>query len=260
MIKTSTTAPKYYKENKYMKIRNILFVLVLAFLIPLTTSAQKKKMWNKPLYDSYLYHFGFSFSLGYLDFSVDHSLNFAHSDTIYSVLGTAKPIFGANIVGNLKLNDHFDLRFIPGISFGQRNLQYIVSKPDTGFYYHDMKIESTFLEFPFYIKYRAIRKNNYRPYLIAGVKYAMDLATRKKIKEKEKPKIRLNRHDILAEAGFGVDFYLPYFKFSTQISFSYGLLNMVNYDYSIEDKENEMYANVFDRLGTKMVTVSIFFE
>lgn len=240
------------------KRKNIILLLIL--LLPISLFAQKKKLWNKPLYDSYRYHFGFSFSLGILDFSVDHSLNFAHSDTMYSVLGKPKASFGAYIVGNLKLSDHFDLRFIPGISFGQRDLVYLIKKKENIFDYHNMRIESTFLHFPLYIKYRAIRESNYRPYIIFGANYLVDLATRKKVKEQEKPKIRLNRHDIILEAGFGVDFYLPYFKFSSQLTFGYGLLNMVNYSYPVEDKENEPYANVFKRLGTKMVTLSIYFE
>ena len=67
------------------------------------------------------------------------------------------------------------------------------------------------------------------------------------------PKIRLNRQDILLEMGFGVDYYLPYFKFTTELRFSYGLLNMVNYDDS-------QLTRVYDRLGSKMVTLTIYFE
>lgn len=238
-----------------MGLRRILILGII--LLPLLGNAQKKKIWNKPLYDSYTFHFGFSFSAGILDFSVGHTGDFLDesiSDTIYSVEGIKKPIFGASIVGNLKLTDNFDLRFIPGLAFGQRDLQYLQNLPDRGGYsYHTMKIESTYLQFPLLIKYRAVRQNNYRPYLIAGINYTMDLATRKKVKEEEKPKIRLNRHDVLLEAGFGVDSYLPFFKFSTELKFSYGLMNMVNYDKS-------EYSLVFDRLGTKMVTLAIYFE
>ncbi len=242
-----------------MKLKKGIILLLL--LIPATIFAQKAKVWNKPLYDSYRYHFGFAFSLGVLDFSVDHSDDFNNldvMDSVYSVVGHAKPIFGASIVGNLKLNNNFDLRFIPGLSFGQRDLQYLVKGEGVDFMYVNRVIESTFLQFPLLVKYRAVRENNYRPYLIAGVNYTIDLATRKKIKVPAIepdffPKTKLNKHDILIEAGFGIDYYLPYFKFTTELKFSYGLMNIVNYD----DSE---YSQVFDRLGTKMVTLSIFFE
>ncbi len=246
----------------HMTIKKAL-ILVLLF-IPTAIFAQKAKVWNKPLYDSYQYHFGFAFSLGSLDFAVDHSDDFNNldiMDTVYAVTGYSKPIFGASIVGNLKLNNNFDLRFIPGLAFGQRDLKYLVTK-DEGetFSYRNMKIESTFLQFPLLIKYRAVRENNYRPYLILGVNYTIDFATRKKVKEEEKPKINLNKHDLLIEAGFGIDYYLPFFKFTTELKFSYGLMNVVNYSYDAEDRESQIYADVFDRLGTKMVTLTIFFE
>lgn len=230
-------------------IKRIIFIFIL---FPLCVMGQKSRVWNKPLYDSYPYHFGFAFSLGILDFSVIHSPEFNNFDTVLSVNGDAKPIFGAHIVGNLKLNDNFDLRLIPGLSFGQRDLEYkAVYNGQIRTY--DRKIESTLLQFPLYIKYRAIRENNYRPYLLLGANYTLDLATRKKIDADEEVKVRLKKHDILLETGFGIDYYLPYFKFSTEIKFSYGLFNLVDYD----DTE---YTDIFSRLGTKMVTVSIFFE
>ncbi len=235
--------------------RKLLFIILL---IPVVLFAQKSKPWNKALYDAYPHHFGFSFSAGILDFSVAHAYydnpNFlAKEDSIFSVEGHAKPLFGASMVANLRLNGNWDLRFTPGLHFGQRNLDYLVLRKDSSVYSHTMKIESTLLQFPILLKYRATRQNNYRPYVIFGVNYAIDLAARKKIKEEERPKIRLNRNDVYLEMGFGVDYYLPYFKFSTEVRFSYGLLNVVNYD-------NTGFTNVFDRLGSKKVTFIIYFE
>lgn len=237
-------------------MRKLFKILPLLILLPVLLSAQKSKVWNKPLYDAYPYHFGFSFSTGVLDFSVAHDIQFNQFDSVYSVEGSAKPIFGASIVGVLKLNENLDLRFLPGLSFGQRDLKYLykyTEGEDTVFTSHTMKIESTHLQFPLLIKYRSTRENNYRPYIIAGTNYTIDLASQKKIKESEKPKIRLKRHDILLEAGFGVDYYLPFFKFSTELKFSYGLLNMVNYDQT-------EFTRAYESLGTKMVTFSIYFE
>ena len=55
------------------------------------------------------------------------------------------------------------------------------------------------------------------------------------------------------EIGVGVDYYLPFFKLSTEIRFSYGMLNIVNYD----DRE---ITKAFDKLGSKMVTFIVYFE
>jgi len=269
--------------NSHMQTRR--FILILIVLLPLVAVSQKKQVWNKPLYDSYKFHFGFGFSLGMLDFAVAHSNQWNLNDTTpaYSVLAKSKPIFGASMVTNLKINDFLDLRFIPGLSFGQRDLTYLVdyTKVTTNSqgqyidengniyngenaYYHNMKIESTYLQFPLLLKYRAMRESNYRPYLVGGLNYTLDLATRKKVKEDELPKVRLKQHDILLELGAGIDFYLPYFKFTTELKFSYGLINMMEYDYEPElrgtDKDGQPYADMFDRIGTKMLTLVIYFE
>jgi len=233
-------------------------LVILLFLIPVSLFAQKAKVWNKPLYDAYPFHFGFAFTFGVLDFSVAHSdyfLNQPDSNKIFSIEGQQRPLFGASMVSNLRINDNLDLRFIPGLHFGQRDLTYVMVSDKTPYdtISHNMKIESTFLQFPLLLKYRAVRQNNYRPYLIGGVNYAIDLAARKKIKDEEQPKIRLNRQDIYLEVGFGVDYYLPFFKFSTELRFSYGLMNVVTYD-------DTRYTKVFDKLGSKMTTLVIYFE
>ena len=236
-----------------MQLRKIVILLIL---LPLGLFAQKKKPWNKPLYDAMPYHYGFAFTGGILDFSVTHSATFNSFDTVYSVEGIAKPLFGASIVGNLRLNENWDLRFLPGLYFGQRNLDYLLSEIngiDTSYYNHTMKIESTILQFPLLVKYRAVRESNYRPYVVFGVNYALDLAARKKIKPEEEPKIKLNAQDVYLEIGVGVDYYLPFFKLSTEVRFSYGMLNIVNYD-------GREITNAFDKLGSKMVTFVVYFE
>lgn len=238
-------------------------LLLILFLFPTMLMAQKSKPWNKPLYDAYKFHYGFAFTGGVLDFSYAPDLNIYNDidrnnpkplDSIFSVEGQSKFLFGASMVGNMRLNENWDLRLLPGLYFGQRDLKYLMTDENSGeIVNHTMKIESTLLQFPLLIKYRAKRENNYRPYVVVGANYAIDLATRKKIKQEEWPKIRLKSHDILLEAGVGVDYYLPYFKFSHELRFSYGLFNMVNYDDS-------RYTKAIRRLGTKMVTLVIYFE
>jgi len=245
-----------------MILKKLLFLL---FVIPLALFAQKSKPWNKPLYDAYPFHYGFAFTGGILDFNVSHAADFNErmgglgldsTLVVYSVEGHAGPLLGASMVGSLRINENWDLRFLPGMYFAQRNLEYLVhdeTLQDSGVVSHTMKIETTYLQFPLLVKYRAVRQNNYRPYVVFGANYALDLAAKKKIEEKEQPKIRLNRNDIFLEMGFGVDYYLTYFKLSTEIRFSYGLANVVNYD-------GTEYTKVFDKLSSKMVTLVVYFE
>ena len=218
----------------------------------ISSIAQKPKIWNKPKYDNYWYHFGISLGINTMDFTIHNSGSFFDLDTVYSIENNRRPGFNINIVTNLRMNENWDLRFVPGLCFGQRDLDYI-QLIDTTLSHHVMQIESTFLQFPFLLKYRAKRLNNYRPYLIVGINYSYDLAAQKKIKEKEKPKIRLNRSDIYLEMGFGIDYYLTYFKFSTELRFSLGVNDMVK-------RDKTEYTRAIEKMNSKIVSLIFYFE
>lgn len=147
---------------------------------------------------------------------------------------------------------------MPGFDFGQRNL---------GFYYVDksgkiatadiMKIESSMLDFPLLIKYKAKRINNYRPYIIAGGSVRYDLASKKTFDEDQKIYILLKPIDVYFEVGFGIDYYLQYFKFSTEIKFSLGNLNILNPKIASEHPE---YIHALTRLNSQILMLSLHFE
>ncbi len=228
-------------------------IIIFFCLLTINAVAQKKKLLNKPKYDNYRYHFGFALGLNTMDFTIHNAWNFNDLDTVLSIENNRRPGFNINIVTNLKINENWDLRFTPGLCFGQRDLDYLLLNKDSTASHHVMQIESTFLQFPLYLKYRAKRLNNYRPYLIGGISYNYDLAAQKKIKETEKPKIRLMRSDIYLEMGFGIDYYLTYFKFSTELRFSLGMNDVVK-------RDRTEYTHAIERMNSKIVSLIFYFE
>ncbi|OGU15749.1 MAG: hypothetical protein A2X63_03510 [Ignavibacteria bacterium GWA2_35_8] len=187
-----------------------------------------------------------------MDFTINNSGDFFTLDSVYAVENQSMMGFNLGIISDLRLNQHWTLRFLPGLIFGQRNMEYLVVKDDK-LITKIMKIESTFLDFPLVFKYRAQRINDYRPYLLAGGSYKFDLAAQKEIKEEEKPKIRLKRSDFYYEIGFGIDYYLPYFKLSTELKFSVGILNMIKPD-------NTQFTGAIEKMNSKMIILSFHFE
>jgi hypothetical protein len=109
------------------------------------------------------------------------------------------------------------------------------------------------LDFPIYIKYKSERYNNFRAYVIGGLKYSMDIASKEKIDDKGQEIVKLKKHDLMAEIGFGLDFYLEYFKFSPQIKISYGLLNLLT-------KDKTVYTQSINRLTANGWMLSFTFE
>ena len=65
--------------------------------------------------------------------------------------------------------------------------------------------------------------------------------------------IKLKKDDLLGEVGFGIDFYLEYFKFSPEIKLSYGFLNIIS-------KDDSGYTKLINDLNTNGWMLSFTFE
>lgn len=228
------------------RIHKIILCLSLVLLPGNAIFAQVARVQNKPGYDYKWIHFGFMVGVNTMDFGfqrppLDSTLYFAD-------VSGAKPGFQVSIVSDLRLGDRFSLRFLPGITFGARELSF----------YSDMglenrsTIESNYLDFPLVMKYKSVRVNNYRPYLIGGVSLRYDMA-RKPYDFDFQPVI-LNRLDVFLELGFGIDFFLQYFKFAPEIKLSAGFMDVHN-------KENtDVYNRSIEGLNAYLVMLCFYFE
>lgn len=220
------------------------------------------------MYDKKPVHFGFTVGLNTMDFNVTLSGDSYANDTLYADVSRLSPGFNVGIVSNFKLNEYFDLRILPGITFGERSLSYhkhIVKQTSSGvdtiyniIYNDDNRIEASFLEFPMIIKYKSRRINNFRPYLLGGVNYRIDLAARKEYDDMDKVYLRLRRSDIYYEVGFGIDFYNRYFKFSAELKLAVGM-----FDILVHDPTGSKYPQLvtaIDRLQSNLWLLSFHFE
>ena len=157
------------------------------------------------------------------------------------------------IVSNLRIGKYTDLRFVPTLVFGERHLYYGFIDEEHKDDEHIKRIESTLIDFPIYIKYKSARYNNFRTYVIGGLKYSMDIASQDKIDDEGQEIVKLKKNDLMGEIGFGLDFYLESFKFSPQIKLSYGLLDLLSKDESV-------YTQSLNRLTTNGWLLSFTFE
>lgn len=235
-------------------MRKILgFILLFSFTEGL---AQIKKPENSPLYDYDAIHFGFSVGLNTMDFGIKPAYSVKFPDSVKSVDVKRYPGFNLNIISNLRVNDYLDIRFLPGLVFGQRDLIYTIEDTtQSNTENRTVSIESIFVEAPLVIKYKAHRLNNHRHYVVGGINYRFDMDG-KEIDPDQKRKDRLrklNRSDIYYEIGYGIDFYLPYFKLSSELKFSVGLLNILRPDQS-------KLTSSIKKLNSRMVILSFHFE
>lgn len=216
--------------------------------------AQKQKPKNESWYDDKFMHFGFTLGFNTMDFVVTPSQHYLAIDSLYPEVSILNPGINIQIVTNVRLSDHFDARFLPGVSFGQRTLRYYKNQV---IYNDRQKMESSFLEFPLLLKYKGDRLNNVRPYVIGGFNYRYDLAGKKEFDDEKPIYIRLKRPDLYYEVGAGLDFYLTYFKLSMEIKMSNGLTDVLVKEPAPGHAE---YYNALEKLRSQIWVLSFHFE
>ena len=233
-----------------------IFILIL-LISPILGLAQQETVKHYQKIDQKPFHFGYTLGINTMDFGIYPSET-AVSEDLYPDVTNLSPGVDISIVTNFRLGRYLDFRFLPGISLGQRNLTYYENvNTDEAKAVNEMILGSTFINLPFNIRYEAQREKNYRPYLIGGVNFRWDMARNKDFNSTENIFVKLKPFDVYVEGGFGVDFYLPYFKLSTEIKFSVGMLNVLNPD---KHEANPGYVSSIEKLKSRMVSLSFHFE
>lgn len=235
-------------------MKNIPILIAFLFILnPLYS--QVKKVQNDPGYDFKRLHFGFTVGLNTMDFGIRRpdltdtsTYHLFHAD-----VSRISPGFQVSIVSDLRLADYFSLRFLPGITFGQRTLYFYKDS----IFDRKMEVESNFLDFPLLVKYKSKRVNNYAPYIVAGGNIRYDLAARKDYEEDSNIYVRLKPFDVYFEIGFGIDIYLQYFKFSPELKLSTGLRNIL---VSEPAAGFPQYVKSIDRLNSYIIMLCFHFE
>jgi len=253
-----------------------LFIFFILLCFTSKAFSQSKQVPNKPDYDNAPYHFGFLLGINEMFFTIKTTPGYQtkfyyNNDSILSIPDQnsdsanlynveAGPTFGfvIGIIGNLRLGEHFDMRFTPSLTFGERNLYYTLNNYNRSnvpeMLYVTKNIQSTFVEFPLWVRFKGKRIHNVRPYIMAGAKYSMDLASNAKKKtDNNSAYVFINRKDVYALGGVGFDFYTAYFKFGTEISMSYGLFDILK-------RDNTIYTDAIDRMSSKIFQISFTFE
>lgn len=208
-------------------------------------------------FDDRKLHYGIQ--VGYTQSKFD--LHYTPNDSIrQTILGTTSyysPGFHINVIGDLRLGDHLNLRLLPGITLISRDLAYNWSEAYTSTHWkYDMRrtVESVYGEVPVEFKFRANRYNDFRPYLTLGGSWGFDFASLRKNKNNDDESIiRLNPIDLRYTAGVGFDVFLRYVKFAIEFKMAFGLL-----DLRVED--NDYYTLSTTDFKSRTFMLSFTFE
>lgn len=233
-------------------MKSTIVVILAVFLGQLSFAQVNKTPLNIENFQKKRMHFGFQLGINTFSFQLQHT-HFT-SDTLLSLQTKNQSGFNLGIISDFHFNENLGLRFIPSLSYGQRNLEYIFN---TSFTPVVKSIESTILEFPVLFRYSSDRNDNFGMYFITGFKYAMDLASQEDVDSSVDDAgnliVKVRKNSYFYEIGAGLDFYLQYFKFSPQIKFAGGLN-----DISVPD--TTPFTLPIHSIKPQMILISFNFE
>ncbi len=193
-------------------------------------------------------HFGYGFGFNTMGFAINRSADGGTGSINFAEVGELRLGFQINLISDIRLGGRFSLRFLPGLTFGSRELLFY----DGSGIARTFIVESNFLEFPLLLKYKSGRTKNRRPYLIGGVNMRYDMASRKAYMAGE-AFVRLRPMDLYLELGFGIDFFRERIKFSPEIKFSAGLRDVMIH-------EGDPYGSSIEGLNSYLLMLCFYFE
>ena len=230
-------------------------IATLGILFCAVSSLQAQREIYRSYRDDLPYYFGLA--LGYNTSYLHHtkSANFFASDSIMYVNPVASGGITMGLLATLKINDHIELRANPQLIIGgSKYIDYTLKSVKPGEQtQHQQILPSTLVSLPAHFKLNSDRIENFRLYILGGVKFDFDLSSNSTSRNAD-DLVKLNAADFGLEAGLGVNIYLPFVTVSPEIKFSYGISNLHKLDNGLK------YSNVLDKLRSRMIVFSIHLE
>lgn len=231
--------------------------ICIIYLISTSAEAQlftKERVLNNENFDKPRLSYGYYLGLNSYDFNIDYKSNLKDIQVIKSTG------FNVGLVGNIRINDFFDLRLEPGLVMSNRNLSYsetyfeglIFDESDT-----EREIRSTYIHIPLLLKISTKRINNIKPFIVAGVSTALNLSSNQdNPDDNSQGNFRLKKNNIFYEMGIGIDIYLTWFKFTPSIR---GVFSII--DEHVKDFDsNSPWTRNISKMQTRGVFVNFTFQ
>lgn len=212
------------------------------------------KLMNRPYADLRRWHLGFSVGIHTQDFTFTHNgLVTEEGEQWFVDQPSFQPGFCVNGLIDYRLGTYFNLRFTPGMYFGNRD---ITMREYNSGAEHRQNLKSALIVLPVDLKFSSLRYRNSRPYVTAGVMPTFNVA------KQSNDYLRTKTSDFFLTCGFGCDFYLPYFKFNPEIKFCFGLGdNLVHNRPDISEEPDKLViTNSLKKAVSRMVVLTFYFE
>ena len=240
------------RSEKGVKRRERTLLLLLLLSVP-----AHSQIGNLGKFDSRLLHYGIQVGYTQSMFDLEYSDDAVIRQSLQGVTSYYAAGFHIAVIGDLRLNDWFNLRLVPGVTLVTREISYAWESgylPTHPLAEQRRSVESVYGDIPLELKFRAKRYGDFRPYLIAGVSYGFDFSSLRENKNlTDESIVRIQPHDFRYSLGVGFDVFLRYVKFAIEFKMNLGLV-----DLKVEDPD--IYIRSFNNLSTRTFMLSFTFE
>jgi hypothetical protein len=175
------------------------------------------------------------------------------TDQLNSIVSTPLPGFGIGFITRYRLTDHIEGRFTPALIFADRGISYSYATPSQDV---TKQVQATNVDFPLEVKLKSDRINNFRAYIMGGVKYSQAIGKGNTDNTDLNPLDRTFKNVTgfgSYEAGLGCDIYFEFFKLSPEIKLSNSFGNVLV-------PQNQPYSTPISKLYLHTITFSLIFE
>ncbi|SFR32144.1 Outer membrane protein beta-barrel domain-containing protein [Robiginitalea myxolifaciens] len=225
----------------------LTFFLALVCLSASQAQFKKDPILNLQNEDKRLLNWGYYLGFNSFDFKFEYRNDLPIVE-VETNLG-----FNVGLIGELRLNEFLDVRFEPGLFYSKRLLTFPSAPMDDQL----REVNSTYISFPLLLKMSARRFGNWKPFVIAGGSTAINLgANEASLDDNSSGNFRMKQQVYAYELGFGIDFYLEYFKFSPSIRGVFTLNNELVPDV---DPASPWTGNI-EAMRTRGIFVNFTFE
>lgn len=229
-------------------------VVVFGLLLTCVPALAQRQHWlriNNPNYDDRRkLSYGFLIGLHTTSYQVKHSDLYVTQefDTLYAVEPSWSPGFALGFIVNYRLSEYLDFRITPDFAFYEHDVEYRFTDATS----QSQLVETTMVEFPMLLKYMSARRGNIRMYTVGGIRPGIEASGKKEI-ENIRATLETKNVNVSFEIGMGFDMYFPLFKFSPELRFSHGLINLL-------DNTSNIYGQPLKSVNTNTVSVLLLFQ
>lgn len=235
-------------------MKKLFFILIIS-VVSQSANAQlfnKERLSNLATFDNKLLSWGYYLGFNNYDYNFDYVQENGTTQTDIGV--EIESGFNVGLVGDLRINQYINLRLEPGLYFTQRNLTFPGFEEEKDFL---RDVKATYIHVPLLVKFSTKRLNNIKPFVLAGISTSLNLSSNEKNPDDNfQGEFRSTSNTNYYELGFGIDFYLFYFKFTPSIRGLFATSNELVQDNSARSP----WTGNISKMATRAWVINFTFQ